>query len=45
VALTAYARSEDRVIALASGFQMHIAKPVKPAELVMAVAALIRPSG
>jgi CheY-like chemotaxis protein/two-component sensor histidine kinase len=45
VALTAYARSEDRVTALASGFQMHIAKPVKPAELVIAVAALIGPSG
>ena len=40
-ALTAYARSEDRVTALASGFQMHIAKPVNPAELVTAVAALL----
>jgi PAS domain S-box-containing protein len=40
-ALTAYARSEDRVTALASGFQMHIAKPVNPTELVIAVAALI----
>ena len=40
-ALTAYARSEDRVTALASGFQMHIAKPVNPAELVIAVAALL----
>jgi PAS domain S-box-containing protein len=40
-ALTAYARSEDRVTALASGFQMHIAKPVNPTELVIATAALI----
>jgi len=40
-ALTAYARSEDRVTALASGFQMHIAKTVNPAELVIAVAALL----
>jgi CheY-like chemotaxis protein len=40
-ALTAYARSEDRVTALASGFQMHIAKPVNPVELVIAVGALI----
>lgn len=40
-ALTAYARSENRVTALASGFQMHVAKPVNPAELVTAVAALL----
>jgi CheY-like chemotaxis protein len=40
-ALTAYARSEDRLSALASGFQAHIAKPVIPAELVLAVAALL----
>jgi len=40
-ALTAYARSEDRVAALASGFQMHIAKPVNPAELIIALSALI----
>lgn len=41
-ALTAYARSEDRVKALRSGFQMHLAKPVDPRELVSAVAALAR---
>jgi CheY-like chemotaxis protein/two-component sensor histidine kinase len=40
-ALTAYARSEDRVTAVESGFQMHIAKPVHPTELVMAVATLL----
>jgi two-component system, chemotaxis family, sensor kinase Cph1 len=40
-ALTAYARSEDRLSALASGFQVHIAKPVNPTELVLAVAALL----
>jgi CheY-like chemotaxis protein len=40
IALTAYARSEDRVAALASGFQMHLAKPVNPSELVMALASL-----
>jgi CheY-like chemotaxis protein len=33
IALTAYARAEDRVQALRSGFQMHIAKPVEPTEL------------
>ena len=42
VALTAYARSEDRVKAMQYGFQMHVAKPVEPAELVMVVAALAR---
>ncbi len=40
VALTAYARAEDRVQALRSGFQMHIAKPVESAELIAAVANL-----
>jgi PAS domain S-box-containing protein len=40
-ALTAYARAEDRVTALASGFQMHMAKPVNPTELVIAVAAML----
>ena len=39
-ALTAYARSEDRTRALASGFQIHLAKPVDPAELVTTIAAL-----
>jgi PAS domain S-box-containing protein len=43
-ALTAYARSEDRVRALKSGFQMHLAKPIEPAELVAAVIALARGS-
>jgi CheY-like chemotaxis protein len=32
-ALTAYARSEDRLRALVAGFNVHIAKPVQPAEL------------
>jgi CheY-like chemotaxis protein len=39
-ALTAYARSEDRARALRLGFQMHLAKPIDPAELMAAVAAL-----
>ena len=39
-ALTAYARSEDRTRALSSGFQIHLAKPVDPAELVATIAAL-----
>jgi PAS domain S-box-containing protein len=41
-ALTAYARAEDRMKTLQSGFQMHLAKPVDPAELIVAVAALAK---
>jgi PAS domain S-box-containing protein len=40
VALTAYAQIQDRTRALLEGFQLHIAKPVEPAELVAAVANL-----
>src|SRR5439155_14013651 len=43
-ALTAHARSEDRTKALRHGFQMHLAKPIDPAELVAAVASLTRHS-
>jgi CheY-like chemotaxis protein len=39
-ALTAFARSEDRAKALRSGFQIHLAKPVDPGELMAAIAAL-----
>lgn len=39
-ALTAYARVEDRMKVLRSGFQIHIPKPVEPAELVAVVANL-----
>jgi len=41
-ALTAFARSEDRVRALRSGFQVHLSKPIDPAELMAAAAALAR---
>jgi signal transduction histidine kinase/ActR/RegA family two-component response regulator len=34
IALTAYAREEDRARALAAGFQAHMSKPVEPDELV-----------
>jgi CheY-like chemotaxis protein len=40
LALTAYGRTEDRVRALAAGFNLHLGKPVNPAELVLAVASL-----
>ena len=41
-ALTAYARSEDRAKALESGFEMHLSKPIDPAELVASIRALAR---
>jgi CheY-like chemotaxis protein/two-component sensor histidine kinase len=41
-ALTAYARSEDRMKALQAGFQIHLAKPIDPAELVTTIASLAK---
>jgi PAS domain S-box-containing protein len=41
-ALTAYARSEDRIRALRSGFQVHLSKPIDPAELMSTVAKLAK---
>ena len=40
IALTAYARAEDRLQALRAGYQMHVAKPVELTELVAIVATL-----
>lgn len=40
LALTAYAKAEDRVRALADGYQVHLSKPVEPAEFVLVVANL-----
>jgi CheY-like chemotaxis protein len=42
VALTAYARAEDRMNAVVAGLQMHVAKPVEPAELITVIAALAK---
>jgi CheY-like chemotaxis protein len=39
-ALTAYARTDDRMRALRAGFHIHLAKPIDPAELVTTIAAL-----
>jgi PAS domain S-box-containing protein len=39
-ALTAYAGAGDRVKALRAGFQMHLSKPIQPAELATAVLRL-----
>jgi signal transduction histidine kinase/CheY-like chemotaxis protein len=44
-ALTAYARSEDRVQALAAGYQSYVTKPVDPSELVAVVASLAGRAG
>ncbi len=41
VALTAYARAEDRMTAVRAGFQQHVPKPVEPAELITMVASLV----
>lgn len=40
VALTAFARSEDRVRSIQAGFQAHLSKPVEPSELLALVASL-----
>jgi CheY-like chemotaxis protein len=40
LALSAFARTEDRLRALRAGFQLHLAKPVQPSELVTVVASL-----
>jgi len=41
VALTAFATEKDRQRALASGFQMHLAKPVEPSALIQAIDQLV----
>jgi CheY-like chemotaxis protein len=41
-ALTAYARSGDRAKSLRAGYEMHLSKPIEPAELVAAVGELSR---
>lgn len=45
VAVTAYARADDRRRLLLAGFQMHISKPVEPQELVAGIASLIGLTG
>jgi PAS domain S-box-containing protein len=37
IALTAFARSEDRMQAMMAGYQVHVAKPIEPQELVVTV--------
>jgi CheY-like chemotaxis protein len=42
VALTGYARVEDRARILAAGFQAHVPKPVDPVELTAVIATVTR---
>ncbi|MEP0983051.1 response regulator [Leptolyngbya sp. FACHB-17] len=41
IAVTAYAREEDRQAALLAGFQAHLAKPIDPTQLILLVADLV----
>ncbi|OLB99305.1 MAG: hypothetical protein AUH30_05365 [Candidatus Rokubacteria bacterium 13_1_40CM_68_15] len=42
VAVTAYGRVEDRIRSVSAGFDLHLPKPVEPAELIAVVANLAR---
>ena len=42
IALTAYARTQDRLKILSTGFQMHVPKPIEPIELATVVASLAK---
>jgi CheY-like chemotaxis protein len=42
IAVTAYARPEDRQRSLLAGYQMHISKPLEAPELIAAIASLLR---
>jgi PAS domain S-box-containing protein len=41
IALTGYATQKDRELALVAGYQLHIAKPVEPGDLVAAIVSLL----
>jgi signal transduction histidine kinase len=45
VALTAFSRPEDRIRSLMAGFNIHVSKPVDPAELTAIVASLAGRAG
>ncbi|HWW80162.1 MAG TPA: ATP-binding protein [Steroidobacteraceae bacterium] len=42
IAVTAYARAEDRQRSLLAGYQMHISKPLEAPELIAAIASLLK---
>jgi CheY-like chemotaxis protein len=45
IALTAFARSEDRTRAMMAGYQIHLSKPVEASELIATVASLVGRTG
>ena len=45
IALTAFARSEDRTRAMLAGYQVHVSKPIEPQELVATIRSLAANSG
>jgi CheY-like chemotaxis protein len=45
VALTAFARSEDRTRSMIAGYQVHVSKPIEPHELVATVGSLASRAG
>jgi CheY-like chemotaxis protein len=45
IALTAFARTEDRTRVLQAGFLVHVSKPVEPSELVATVATVAGRTG
>ena len=42
IALTAFARTQDRLKILSAGYQMHVGKPIEPLELITIVASVTR---
>jgi CheY-like chemotaxis protein len=42
IALTAFSGNEERLRALSAGFQMHVAKPVDPVELILVIDNIAR---
>jgi CheY-like chemotaxis protein len=45
IALSAFARPEDRQHAMQSGYQVHLSKPVNPEELVASIASILEKNG
>ena len=42
IALTAFARTQDRLKVLSAGYQMHVPKPIEPRELITVVASVTK---
>ncbi|BAT51622.1 PAS/PAC sensor hybrid histidine kinase [Nostoc sp. NIES-3756] len=41
IAVTAFTREEDKLKAIASGYQIHFSKPIEPTQLAAVVASLV----